>query len=310
MESIVAQHLFDTTPATDLSWDDAGHSMWYPDADDQDDDSIFSCFDGEVPEVNNNSAGEEEEHVGSLGDGNGDNEDVNDLISIADRVKARRNRLKSVTIKTISNTMPAEVIKSPRKKKKKKGDPFFAAITRAIGKVAPKSIYNKVMGEKMKKERDERKVANIIPEVLRSMWESAESLWVESEEVRVTVPDPYPTLDWSKVNKRFISNIPSPTMIPKHGCSIDPAFYEYTSRFITGNAENTKPKFQTERYPFGSEYGYRTNLGIISVSSTVHHGYVWNEDCWTLHAQLPNDQGKDLKENKFEFQKKPKRKKV
>ena len=211
---------------------------------------------------------------------------------------------------TPSSPPSPQVVRIPRKKKNKKFDPFLAKVTRAIGKLAPKSAYSKEMGEKMKKERDERKVANIVPEMLRSVWESAESLWVESEEVRVTIPDPYPTLDWSQVNKRFISNIPSPTMIPKHGCSIDPAFYEYTSRFITGNAENTKPKFQTERYPFGSEYGYRTNLGVISVSSTVHHGYVWNEDCWTLHAQLPKDNGKDPEENKFVFQKKPKRKKV
>ena len=50
---------------------------------------------------------------------------------------------------------------------------------------------------------------------------------------------------------------------------IDPAFYEYTSRFITGNAENTKPKHQTEKFPFGSEWGYITSEGIISVSSIV-----------------------------------------
>ena len=75
-----------------------------------------------------------------------------------------------------------------------------------------------------------------------------------------------------------------------------------------GNKANIKPKFQTERYPFGSEYGYRTIIGVISVSSTVHRGYVWNEDCWTLYAQLPKDQPKDkAKENKFEYKKKVKR---
>ena len=323
MESIVAQHLFDTTPATDLSWDDAGHSMWYPDADDQDDNSIFSCFGGEVPEVNNNSSNEEDEYVGSLGDGDGDNkEDINDLISIADRVKARRNRLESVTTNMISNTTSAEktslslspkVIRNPRKKKKK-GDPFLAAITRAIGKLAPKSVYNNVMGEKMKKERDERKVANVVPDVLRSMWESAESLWVESEVVRETIPDPYPTLDWSKVNKRFISNIPSPSKIPKHGCSLDPAFYQYTSRFITGTADNIKPKHQTESFPFGSEWGYRTSEGVVSVSSVVHHGYIWDESgCWILHATQPKDKGKrkdDEENNKFEFKRRKKKKEL
>ena len=326
MESIVAQHLFDTRPATDLSWDDAGHEVLYPEEEDLNYSLSFVNEEGEdenIPVAEQKEEGpfvnEEEKDTIFTGEDEEDDkkmetEEEDEEVSVAQRVKRRRNLKETEAFMTTppkkSYLSPSsQVVKSPRKKKKK-CDPFLAAITRAIGKVAPKSVYSNVMGEKMKKERDERKVANIVPEVLRSMWETAESLWIESEEVRVTIPDPYPTLDWSKVNKRFISNIPSPTMIPKHGCAVDPAFYEYTSRFITGNAENTKPKFQTERYPFGSEYGYRTNLGIISVSSTVHHGYVWNEDCWTLHAQLPNDQGKDLKENKFEFQKKPKRKKV
>ena len=203
-------------------------------------------------------------------------------------------------------------VKSPRKEKKK-NDPFLSVITRAIGKLAPKSIYSKEMGEKMKKGRDAKKVANIIPEALRSMWESAESLWVESEEVKVVVPDPYPTIDWSKVNKRSISNIPSPSMIAKHGCSLDPAFYEYTSRFITGNADNTKPKHQTEKFPFGSEWGYITSEGIISVSSIVHHGYLWNDGAWTLHAQQPRNPEKENKnirkeENKLYSKKKFKEK--
>ena len=203
-------------------------------------------------------------------------------------------------------------VKSPRKEKNK-NDPFLSVITRAIGKLAPKSIYSKEMGEKLKKGRDAKKVANIIPDTLRSMWESAESLWVESEEVKVVVPDPYPTIDWSKVNKRFISNIPSPSMIAKHGCSLDPAFYEYTSRFITGNADNTKPKHQTEKFPFGSEWGYITSEGIISVSSIVHHGYLWNDGAWTLHAQQPRNPEKENKnirkeENKLYSKKKFKEK--
>ena len=175
--------------------------------------------------------------------------------SIADRVKARRLKHQSVKTDgsmTSSSKLPSSStkVKSPRKEKKK-NDPFLSVISRAIGKLAPKSIYSKELGEKLKKGRDAKKVANIIPDEFRSLLESAESLWVDSEEVKVFVPDPYPTLDWSKINKRFISNIPSPSTFPKHGCSLDPAFYEYTSRFITGNADKLNPNIRRRSFHLG-----------------------------------------------------------
>ena len=167
----------------------------------------------------------------------------------------------------------------------------------------------------MRKERITRKIANIVPDTLRSLWESAESLMVESEEVKVSVQEPYPSLDWTKVNSRFINNIPKPVQYPTYGCSLDPVIYEWTHKFHYpevwgGTKENIKPKFETSSTPFGSQWGYRTSEGIISVSNVTHHGYIWNDGHWILHAEQPSSKEKVTKgDSKFIFKKKFKEKK-
>ena len=87
----------------------------------------------------------------------------------------------------------------------------------------------------------------------------------------VSVP-PYPEVDWTNVNKRFLGNIPNPSFFPIHGCSEDPTHYEPTyvshNNFIT--AEFERP------CPFGQAYGYLTEGGVIAVPDQVHHGYIWS----------------------------------
>ena len=41
-------------------------------------------------------------------------------------------------------------------------------------------------------------------------------------------------------------------------------------------------------HAFGSRWGYDTSEGIVSVASLVHHGYIWQNNGWMLHAQKPN----------------------
>ena len=60
MESIVSQHMFDTTPATDLSWDDAGHEVFYPEEDDLNYSLICTSEEGDN---DHNIDGNEEEEV-------------------------------------------------------------------------------------------------------------------------------------------------------------------------------------------------------------------------------------------------------
>ena len=143
----------------------------------------------------------------------------------------------------------------------------------------------------------------------------------EDDNNNTPVPDPYPTLDWSKVNKRFIQNVPMPTLLPVHSCSADPTFYEWSERKGNGNTILKVPSNFERRsyylkqglpnaaggYVFGGIYGYETSEGNISVSNITHHGYIWDNGSWILHAQLPKNKGR---ENKIEFKKKAKKKKV
>ena len=84
-------------------------------------------------------------------------------------------------------------------------------------------------------------------------------------------------------------------MYPIQGCSLDPAIYEWRERIsqthtcgeVFTNKEKVNPKFETYD-PFGMEWGYRTSAGIISVSNVIHHGYVWDNGNWILHAQQPS----------------------
>ena len=78
-----------------------------------------------------------------------------------------------------------------------------------------------------------------MPDEFRLLWDT-----LEEEDVKIIVPDPYPIIDWSKVNKRFIANIPEPTLCPIHSCSPDPAFYEWTERKVNGALEKIPPPFE------------------------------------------------------------------
>ena len=87
----------------------------------------------------------------------------------------------------------------------------------------------------------------------------------------VSVP-PYPQVDWTNVNKRFLGNIPNPSFFPIHGCSEDPSHYELT--YVSHN--NFIPAEFERPCPFGQAYGYMTERGVIAVPDRVHHGYVWS----------------------------------
>ena len=73
------------------------------------------------------------------------------------------------------------------------------------------------------------------------------------------------------------------------------------------NKRKTNPRFEFYA-PFGTEWGYRTSAGIISVSNITHHGYIWNDGDWILHAEQPRSEVKK-ENNKFNFRRKFKEKK-
>ena len=104
----------------------------------------------------------------------------------------------------------------------------------------------------------------------------------------------YPEVDWTKDNKRFLTNVPSPVQYPVHGCSEDDRFYETNYVKSDYGYMTNKGSAFTKDAPFGSLPGYRTIFGVVNVpTSQVFHGYSWLEnEGWVLHATMPTDPGK------------------
>ena len=246
-------------------------------------------------------------------------EDESDY-SVAHRVKARRARLGATTAEEVRlppppcSPSPTSPSPMPRRRTETTRNPMITALLRTIHYTAPKAVFSSKRSEILKKERNEERIANIIPGEFRSLWDSAENEDDAKNVNKSLPPDPYPTLDWSKVNSRFLNNIPKPSHFPKHGCSLDPAIYEWTEKVtkthqcgeVFTSKQKVHPKFE-DNFPFGHEWGYRTNAGIISVSNVAHHGYVWDDGNWVLHAQPPRNQENNKKtseDGKFHFKKK------
>ena len=230
--------------------------------------------------------------------------DDNDF-SVADRVKARRARLGATAAAEVRYTPPpcspppTSPPPTPSRRTEIKRDPFITALLRTISRTAPKAVFSSKRSEILKKERSDIKIADIVPEEFRKLWDTHD----EEEEVKIITPDPYPTIDWSKVNKRFIDNIPKPSRFPIHSCSPDPAFYAWTEKkdpenkivkvpspFEKYDFYRKKGWFEAAKggYVFGGEFGYDTSEGIVSMDNVVHHGYVWSNYGWILHAQKAN----------------------
>ena len=121
---------------------------------------------------------------------------------------------------------------------------------------------------------------------------------MSEEETIIETPAPYPKVDWSCVNSRFIKNIPMPSSFPILGCSQDPDTYKLERTYN----HDYYSKFTSSSNPFGSAYGYQTTQGIVGVPEEVHHGYVWVKDQWILDAKLPTQPQLEERRGKRETQ--------
>ena len=101
----------------------------------------------------------------------------------------------------------------------------------------------------------------------------------------------YPQVDLNHLNSHFIKNIPKPYLLPILGCSDDPKFYARVDH--RQGIQNFYKEF-----PFGSKFGYRTNLGIVAVPDRPIHGYVWSGGEWMVYASLPSSTLPDFKVRK------------
>ena len=116
-------------------------------------------------------------------------------------------------------------------------DMFIAKMISIVSSLAPSHIYDAKRAQRKRRKQIRKKVD---PE-LRTLWINAASIISPITSTEMSANLSYPTVDWSTVNKRFISNIPTPSLQPIFGCSEDPKFYEDVF----------------ER----SDYGYHRNLG-------------------------------------------------
>ena len=187
---------------------------------------------------------------------------------------------------------------------------FFESILQVIDIVACNNVFNRSKSERRRRKKTKKRLRAAVAPHLFSMWQNVDNLMAPRESVAkpiVEVVSPYPIIDISKVNKRFLSNLPTPERFPILGCSPDPKFYEPRSTHW-GSVSRYE-----EKYPFGCAFGFMTNHGIIDWSSRegAVHGYIWTGYSWVLHAQRPQDRENDKQKvaGDFHFKKKFKRKK-
>ena len=144
-----------------------------------------------------------------------------------------------------------------------------------MDKIAPNSVFDKRRAKRYRK----RKLIQMVPKMLRPIWQHCEEIFCQA-----AVPEPRPcqvksdvrtpSINWSKVNTRMVTNLPRPQDYPVLSCSQDPKFYESSDWFAN-------------KFPFGSKPGFLTNLGVIGVPGVndVIHGHVYDLYWgWILHA--------------------------
>ena len=174
---------------------------------------------------------------------------------------------------------------------------FLESVLQVLDIVAPNNVFNR---RKSERTRRKRLKATVDPHLF-PMWQSADDIASPTERVakrytvakpvlEVVTPAPYPKVDWSCVNSRFIKNIPSPGKFLIHGCSQDRDLYKLEPDYCGESSFFTR-----EANPFGSAYGYQTREGIVCVPEQAHYGYVWQDHQWVLHAKFSTQPRHDHK---------------
>ena len=125
--------------------------------------------------------------------------------------------------------------------------------------------------------RRKLKLRHIIPKEFSAIFH----LLAAPEPDPITVPSPYPTVDWSTV--RFKPALPNPEQFPVLSVSKDPTVYQMKP---TGWSTNKEYSIFTESNPFGTLPGYQSNQGVVAVPSTPVMGYLYSStfNKWVLAA--------------------------
>ena len=201
---------------------------------------------------------------------------------------------------------------------------FIEEILQVIDTVAYNNVFNRGKSERRRRKKVKKRLKAAVSPHLFPMWQNVDDFMSPEKTVAkpfvevAEVVSPYPIIDFSKVNERALSNLPKPECFPVLGCSPDPKFYEgkWEKPYAGLGSSLAPPVLKSKhdkKYPFGCEFGYETNLGIVNWYSRegAIHGYIWSGYRWILEAKRPQDKKKvDKKtEGDSNFKKKQKRKK-
>ena len=150
-------------------------------------------------------------------------------------------------------------------------DMLMQSVVQLLHIATPNAIYKPTCRQIIIKEW-------IVP-VLFPVWTNADEIFSDvkprDDDIKYSPPViTYHTIDIFNVNKRFIENIPKPNRYPVLGVSPDPNFYH--EWYQTGDPYKRSQKF-LDPFPFGSKYGYETNIGVVPPPSDPIHGYVWSD---------------------------------
>ena len=208
-----------------------------------------------------------------------DDDDRDDSIAVRVKLRKLAQHQTSSSVSSVPDEQNQQLATSH--------DSFIEKMTRFINLSSPGHIFN----VKKSMRRTKRKAAKMVHPELISVWRNVGDLF----DPRISVPSSpdlsIPIVDWSRVNQRFISNIPTPSPQPKHGVSNYPPFYK-ENKYIS-QADCKEGLFHLSKAPFGSELGYLTSAGVISHSSNTNsiHGYVWSDSFrkYILHAKFPGE---------------------
>ena len=188
---------------------------------------------------------------------------------------------------------PSDVSQDVMMKTNKSRDVMMMSETKLMESVVqflriatPNSIYKPAWREELIKEK-------IVPELF-PVWTNAEEIFgdvrpEDNDDDNQYAPPviQYPSIDLHSVNTRFIENVPKPSLFPVHGVSFDPDFYH---KWYDSNEPYKKIQKFRQPYPFGAEYGYETNVGVVLPSTEPIHGYIWCKgEGWRLYAVKPGE---------------------
>jgi len=129
-----------------------------------------------------------------------------------------------------------------------------------------------------------KKRPSIVPKQFAAIWQ----LLLKPPPPLVHVPDARPSVNWSRLNKHFLKNLPTPQFFPIQGVAQDPAFYTSTAKDYTGKTYLVfADAVQLGGAPFGQLRGLKTSHGIVTMPEVPVHGYVWSDiDAeWVIAAQ-------------------------